>query len=399
MAEQDTFFSDAYEMAVKTLRDNITEIHTSDGETTKVLVAGQRNFREVWTRDACFSLLGLTRIKAFEPTKRTLSLIFSHQRDDGMIPRRFATMSNSRRTRGIVLRKDYFDPNAVAVPEFETGHHTTPVDQNALAVIALVDYVIASGDTPYGSSLYPSAVRAIDWLASKHSEDDLLIVQEPFADWIDLVKRPGKSLYTNVCYCKALQGLSLLAKVLGRKEDAEKYAIVADEIRKNIDSVFWMERRGYYKNTDTLWNFESSGNILAIVFNVADPQKALRILEKIKHSGIDTGLPLKTVDAPYPFFEIPLSLRLLGWSRYHNGDSWAWLGNMYAIALHNAGKTDEARSQLQKIAQFVSQDSGFMEVYRNQRPVNSLTYRSETGFSWAAGTFVLAAHKLNPRLG
>jgi hypothetical protein len=111
----------------------------------------------------------------------------------------------------------------------------------------------------------------------------------------------------------------------------------------------YMAFRDYADRLDTL------GNLLAILFGVADQAKADKILDYIHGCGLDEPFPVRAL---YP----PLQPGDKDWRdyyrvrnlnqphHYHNGGAWPFIGGFYVAALVQAGRHAEAERQLERLA-------------------------------------------------
>ena len=83
-------------------------------------------------------------------------------------------------------------------------------------------------------------------------------------------------------------------------------------------------------------------------------------------------------------------------NKYHNGDSWLWLGCLDCVSKNKLGMKKDARDELNRLAEVIIKYGTVYEVYsENGSPVNELFYKAEKNFAWSAGMFVWAVHALN----
>jgi hypothetical protein len=147
--------------------------------------------------------------------------------------------------------------------------------------------------------------------------------------------------------------------------------------------------RDYADRLDTL------GNLLAILFGVADAAKATRILDYIAACGLDQPHPLRAL---YPVInpgerdwrEYYRVRNLNLPHHYHNGGAWPFIGGFYVAALVHAGRHTEAQRQLERLTEMVrrgrSGEWGFNEWFHGL----SGEPMGYDGQSWSAALYLYA---------
>jgi hypothetical protein len=112
----------------------------------------------------------------------------------------------------------------------------------------------------------------------------------------------------------------------------------------------YMAFRDYADRFDTL------GNLLAILFGVADRAKANKILDYIQGCGLNQPYPVQALYPPIrvgePDWRDYYRVRNLNQPHhYHNGGAWPFIGGFYVAALVQAGRQAEAQRQLRRLAE------------------------------------------------
>jgi len=170
---------------------------------------------------------------------------------------------------------------------------------------------------------------------------------------------------------------------------------LAMKVKKRINEFFWSNRKGYYKNSDVYKNFSTDGNVLAIIWNVADYKKKRLIEKYIEKHKLDQPVPLRTVHQEYKNILISPLVVIAEYPKYHNGYSWLWLGAIDVIAKAKLGMKRKVIEELQKISRIIIRDKTIYEVYNNKgHPVDTKFYDSECPFAWSAGLFIYAVNYL-----
>ncbi|MDD5700041.1 MAG: glycoside hydrolase 100 family protein [Candidatus Nanoarchaeia archaeon] len=243
--------------------------------------------------------------------------------------------------------------------------------------------------------------RAFRWVASQDTGEDSMPEQQPTSDWQDAFPhRYGHTINTQALYYHAL-------KLAGRNREAEHLKEIANH---SNDFGLWDSEKGYYlpwrwKNHGEFqekgeW-FDSLGNLLAIVFGLADEGKAGKILAYIKKHKIDEPYPIKAI---YP----PIKKESHDWQdyfadcdarspwHYSNAGIWNYIGGFYVLALIKMKRFKEAEAQLQKLAEANMKNNGNFAEWLNGKTgaVGKSSSGKESYQGWNAGMYILAYESL-----
>ena len=138
------------------------------------------------------------------------------------------------------------------------------------------------------------------------------------------------NLGTNVVHYQAHRILAEMAKLKG--EDASIYNQRAENIKKGINDYLWMKDKGYYAQylygrEDLILSprYEALGEALAILFEVADEDKAASIISKS---------PLTEFGATCIYPQIP------GIPPYHNNGIWPFVQSYWNWAAAKTGNEE-----------------------------------------------------------
>jgi len=350
----------AYEIAAESLRQCYSDFG---------ILAGKRHFDDYWARDCFFGCLGALKLKDYYIVKKSFELFLKYQKDDGQLPMRIGQYDVNFKFIGIRIR-------AEILPRYgDDKNNSKTTDPNSLFIISLHEYLKKTQDYPFFEENYKKIKAAIDWNFSQDSDNDLLIEEKPYANWMDSIKKQGKVLYTNICHWKAVESFSKMA----HKEDAEKYSIMSGKIKDRINELFW---NGNYfvdwvKENVKYDYFSSDGNLLAVYFGFVtrmQKKKILAGLNKFKENSI-------LIETSYPFYSkkfVSLRLKLVGMGDYHNGLYWLWLSCLASCIENKKTRADI----LNKIASILVKEGVVVEVYdRKLRPLKRLLYQGEKPFA------------------
>lgn len=149
----------------------------------------------------------------------------------------------------------------------------------------------------------------------------------------------SECLGTNAVHYKANQVLSLMAATLGKREEAKKYASVAEGIKKSINEYLWVPAQGYYAQYLYGRNYklqspksEALGEALCVIFGIADKQRAKTIVQRT---------PVTPYGITCIFPQIP------NLPPYHNNAIWPFVQSYWMWA---AAETGNENSVMESIA-------------------------------------------------
>jgi len=335
--------------------------------------AAYPGYDAVWARDSMITSLGASLLgekfkKTFAASIKTLA---KHQAKSGQVP------------------------NAVDLFSRRKGHvDFKSIDSSLWFVIG--NYVYKKR---FGSGVFDKKKvnKAINWVSGMDFGENGMPIQLPTSDWQDaFAHRYGATINTQALYYDAL-------KLNGRNAEASRLKKVVNE---NKDDGLWFgdyylswrwKNHNKYKEMGT-W-FDSLGNLLAIVFDLADTNRAEKILRYVKKKGIAKPYPVKAI---YP----PILQGSKDWQDYFldadsrnpysylNGGIWTYIGGFYILALIKMKKFNEARVQLRKLAEAnMELDGNFSEWLHGKTGKAS----EGGGQAWNAGMYILASESLKKK--
>lgn len=352
------------------------------------ILAGATHFKDVWARDSFFASLGALALGDYNIVKKNLELFLKNQKN-GQIPLRIGRNN-------FLLPIGFLGiPLRIRIPIFKQDKGSnSAIDPNTLLIIAFREYYKATKDKTFLKQNLHKLEKAIQWLKT----EDGLIKEKQYGGWADSIKKQGYVLYSNVCYAHALFSLSELFSEINKIKKAEEYLKKFKKTKEKINNKFWNGR--YY--IDWIDNkaydfFSTDGNLLAIIWGIANQQKSKSIEKTIEAFKINEFVPSSTNYPKYPKEYISPFIRFFGLKDYHNGMSWAWLGALDAIAKYKLGMKNQAKEILEKIADVFVKNNNVHEIYEKNKPVRRLFYKSERNFAWSAGLFVLAYKTIQNR--
>jgi glycogen debranching enzyme len=382
-----------------------------------ILAGGQ--YRDNWARDTAFATPGLlamgqsaavrTSLETFlgQLSKRDLHwLPRALQRNlvrEGQAPLRVGADRLQMTLRFLKLpeplrRALVSEKRRPVYREDKEGH--IPMDPNALVVITAHAYIKSTGDRSMLQRHLRDLERLVAWYQPFVDGRDGLVDHEArYANWADNMPKQGKVLYTNVCYARALSCLSELEALAGDAPRARDYRERFGRVKESINRSFWNGR--YYDD----WlkpagrHLSTDGNVLAILWDIADPARSRQVLDSMDRAAVDSPVPCRATDRLLPRLPYSLSIRLGKMQDYHQS-CWPWLGIASAAARAKVGQRQRALDELARVAGAVVRDGDFLELYdartgapyERQSPLGR--YEAARGFTWSAGMYLWACQQL-----
>jgi glycogen debranching enzyme len=395
------------------------------------LLGSNQAYQQVWARDSMLCGLGLMLCENPEGKaifRRSLDTLRRYQSPLGKIPHN-------------VGRAGILDPALIAHGGSLQGSgdeqvvldtaHAGCVDNNLWYIVGHYYYYRTTGDLAYLREVWPSLEAALLWLRYQDSNECGLLEVHEAMDWADLFVNRYNVLYDNVLYYACWRSMGELAAALGR--ESEMYHRNSLDVYQKVNAVLWVgpespkdwtwvanERREwiytlkrvdvelverpfylpYIAFRDYADRFDTLGNLLAVLFGVADEAKSRKILDYIHGCGLNEPFP---VQALYPVIregdrdwrEYYRVRNLNQPHHYHNGGAWPFIGGIYVAALVQAGRLDEAKHQLTKLTAMNRQ--GRVHEWEFNEWCHGLSGRpmGYPGQSWSTAMYIFAHHVVN----
>ncbi|MBR5788392.1 MAG: hypothetical protein IKY35_06895 [Muribaculaceae bacterium] len=212
-------------------------------------------------------------------------------------------------------------------------------DRMIWAVAAYEVYKV-TGDKEWLKFIYPVIRDSFedDFKVVYNAESGLVRGETSFIDWreqsypkwmqtADIYN--SEAMNTSVVHAEGLRILSKIDDELGKKKEAKRYAEAAKSLTDAINRVFWMDDKGYYamytygrENMILNPRAETLGESLAILFNVASPERA----KIISQSNPTTPYGVAIF---YP--------QISDMPSYHNNALWPFVASYWTLACAKAG--------------------------------------------------------------
>ncbi len=234
-----------------------------------------------------------------------------------------------------------------------------------------------------------------------------LVQQNEASDWADIMPRSGFVLYSNALWYEVKRRYKLpnadetlfhfnhlFYPFSRQRPDYRRLRLLTDYLLDGaVDNGLYLSFVNF-----GFWGDEGDvfGNLLAVLFGLAEEGPAQRIVAALRRSAIGQPRPVRTVvnpivpDAPLwrPYMDRHGQNR--PW-QYHNGGCWPFVGGFWALALDRSGAHDEAAAVLATMAEANSGGEwGFYEWFHGETG----EAQGMRGQSWNAAMYLLAEAEL-----
>lgn len=252
-------------------------------------------------RDSFWTTFALTSAGDLENARKAIDFIAKYQRDDGKIPHEISQ-------------------SASLVPWFQNfPYGYDSADATPLFIIAVRNYVDASGDIDFARRLLPRLNKAADFMRSTLDAAGFPKNLGVGHGWVEggPLLPVDVELYQAGCYVEALRSMSSLSKVLGDAQKAKQDDQEFQARRKALDDTFWLpESRSYAFALDKSGKPVPQPSVLATVpmwFGVLDRDKSQAMIETLSEEphAADWGMRI-----------ISSKAALYGPEGYHYGSVW-----------------------------------------------------------------------------
>lgn len=315
--------------------------------------------------------------------------------------------------RSLLTLASYQAPNGQIPKYVDPGNHSADfwylgcIDATLWWLIAVKLVARHSGDSGFERSLKPHIEPALHWLSCQEHQEIFLLQQNEASDWADIMPRSGFVLYSNALwyYVKQLYLLPhtadtrrhfncLFFPFSGQRPDYRRLRLLMHFVRNRA------KNRALYLSFVNLsfWGEEGDvfGNLLAILFGLADEHRANSILHTVTQAQRDAPFPVKVTCTPIsrndPYWRTYMGRHRQNMEHcYHNGGIWPFVGGFWVLALAAAGHTRQSHQELVKLAQ-----ANALNHWQFNEWFHGVSHSPEGMHkqTWNAAMFLLARHGL-----
>lgn len=267
-------------------------------------------------------------------------------------------------------------------------------DYFAWRIISIFNYFEFYGDKDFLKNHYNEAVTNILWLIERMNDKNLLFQIPAFhstssttliqVDWACSIHRLGENAFLNCLLYKSLVCMKALAEVM-RDRRAKAWGELAEKVKDSINTYLFNEEKQAYMDGigDAICQ---DSNALAVLFKIAEKEKAERVLNTIKEnlwSEYGSAMADKTFEN--------------GNLRGGNGVISPMMSTHEAEAWFETGKAEEGLSLIRRVwgAMLKKGATTFWEFNPNNEKDR---WEHSVCHGWSAGcTYLLSAYILGIR--
>lgn len=181
---------------------------------------------------------------------------------------------------------------------FNEGFGDTP-EWGSSSILSPWYYYKWYGDDTLLREFYPEMQRYADYLQSK-AEDN--IISYGLGDWYDIGPNPpgyaqltSNGLTATAIYYSDINVLKEATLILGKTEDAERYARLANDIKAAYNQKFFNDSCGYYDRGS------QTANAISLVTGLAEGEMAEKALDALVADIENRGYALTAGDVGYKY--------------------------------------------------------------------------------------------------
>jgi glycogen debranching enzyme len=338
--------------------------------------AGKDGYDAVWSRDSMISMIGASLVdnRSFKEVFKQSIIIL---------------------TKGQVKGKSGQIPNCVDWYSKRKPHTDfQTIDSTLWYLIGHYIYRERYKDSSLFKRFKKNIDKSLSWLSSQDPGELGMLAQLPTSDWQDAFPHKyGHTINTQALYYKVL-------KLIKKDKEASHLKWLSNERddtklwNKDFYAPYRWKNHGQYKEIGD-W-FDSFGNMLACVLDLADKGQAKKIIQHIENNKINRPFPVRTI---YPAIkkgtknwqDYFLDCEAGTPNHYSNGGIWGYNGCYYVLALIKLGIFDKAKDELMLIAKR-NLEGNFPEW---TDPVTQEHHGMLQ--AWEAGAYILAYESLKAK--
>ncbi|MGH6827850.1 MAG: amylo-alpha-1,6-glucosidase [Rhizomicrobium sp.] len=235
--------------------------------------------------------------------------------------------------------------------EVPFGRYYGSIDSTPLFVLLAARYFLRTGDEATLRELWPNLEAALSWIdrygdrdgdgfVEYHRESENGLANQGWKDSSDSIFHADGTLARGpIALCEvqayvyaAKEGASLMARLLGREEQARELADAAERLREKFENSFWCEELGVYAialdGAKQPCRVRTSNAGQVLFSGIAAPERAARLVESLMAPEMFSGWGVRTVASDCVRYN-PMS--------YHNGSVWPHDNALIALGLGRYG--------------------------------------------------------------
>jgi hypothetical protein len=287
-------------------------------------------------RDTLFTTYAINSYGDFALTRRALDFLIRRQREDGKIMHEYSQ-------------------SAGAVDWKSTPYFYAAADSTPLFVMAMCDYVKASGDTEYLKRNW-EAVRKAYQFTRAHETTDGVYANTEGTGWVESwpTGMPHEEVYLAAMDQQSAQAVAYLAGLTGDRQLAGEARKKSEEIGGRIESEYYEPSRHFYAfSRDKDGSLDHTASIYPAVAwwdGTFGLKNAGPMLTRWASDEFSTDWGTRDISDRTPFYD-PIS--------YHQGSIWPLFTGWVSLAEYRAGRPLSGYAHLMQNADLTwTQDLG-----------------------------------------
>jgi hypothetical protein len=274
-----------------------------------------------------------------------------------------------------------------------------------------VDFVDRHGGIALRTELTEPVQRALDWLGCQEHPRLHLVQQNEASDWADIMPRSGFVLYSNALWFEVKRRFALPGAEATHHHFNHLFHPFSQDLpdyrRLRLLTHYVRQQARHRELYLSFVNFsffgeegDVFGNLLAILFGLADDAQAQRILRALGHDAVNEPVPVRVTCEPIrrrdPLWRLYMARHRQNLEyQYHNGGCWPFVGGFWVMVLAALGRHREAQRALGQLAAANAMNGWqFTEWFHGKtgKPMGM------PGQSWNAAMLLLASQALTRRI-
>lgn len=266
-------------------------------------------------RDTFWTAMALHSVGDFASARAAIAFISKFQRADGKIPHEIAQSASM---------VSWFDKLPWAY---------SSADATLLYLIAVRDYVEASGDVAFATEQWDRLTRALAFSRSTLDEAGFPKNIGVGHGWIEggPLLPVRVELYQASCYVEALRSLSRVAAILGKSSDSAALLQEYEAKRRTMNELFWAPKEETYAYAiDPSGKLLPQTSVLAIVpmwWSLLDPARARKLVTLLSAEPHASDWGMRIISSEAPQYDP---------SGYHFGSVWPLFTGWAALGEYNS---------------------------------------------------------------
>ena len=288
-------------------------------------------------RDSFWTSFALTSAGDFANARAAIAFISQFQRKDGKLPHEISQSASF---------VDWFT-------QFPYGYASA--DATPLFVIAVKEYVAASGDVAFAREQAPRLWKALDFMRSTLDEAGFPKNLGVGHGWVEggRLLPVRTELYQAGCYVEALRSLAFLARLLGDDARAQQLETEFDQKHRELNELFWLPNsHSYAFAIGTQGRPVDQPSVLATVpmwFDLLDRQHSQEMIDQLSEESHAADWGMRIISSKSPLYDP---------SGYHYGSVWPLFTGWASVGEYRNHQAEPALANLRANAWLTMDGAG-----------------------------------------